>query len=146
MRIVHIKLPISQATKRNSPAICPKPHSEAFWCDGKSMGGNNAIFAVDQREPIFVTKITGSVIPSLPETSVPVKRPSALIESQYAAFGPRYCGYCPKNDAEWRQSLMDEAAVLGCHFISFTQPSLLLQCVLTSAYFHQCFGPHITTS
>lgn len=30
MQIARIKLPISQAIKRDSPAICPKPHSAAF--------------------------------------------------------------------------------------------------------------------
>ncbi|WP_426721112.1 ATP-binding protein [Enterobacter cloacae complex sp. 301C7] len=50
----------------------------------------------------------------------------------------------PKNDADWRQSLMDEAAELGLPFYKFHPASLLLQCVLMSATLIPMFrtSPH----
>lgn len=102
------------------------PITRHFASLARSMGGSNAIFAVDERKPTFVTEdnwfghtlITGNV-----GTGKTVLL--RLLSASMLHLGHVVVVIDPKNDADWRQSLKDEAEKLGIPFYQFhpAQPS-----------------------
>lgn len=113
------------------------PIARHFEAMARSMGGSNAIFAVDKRAPIFVTEdnwfghtlITGNV-----GTGKTVLQ--RLLSISMLHLGHVIVVIDPKNDADWRQSLMDEAAELGLPFYKFhpAQPSSSVCIDVCNAY------------
>ncbi|WP_250388981.1 ATP-binding protein, partial [Escherichia coli] len=89
------------------------PIKRHFDAMARKMGGSNAIFAVERREPIFVTEdnwfghtlITGNV-----GTGKTVLQ--RLLSISMLHLGHVVVVIDPKNDAEWRESLMEEAKTL----------------------------------
>uniref|UniRef100_UPI0015968904 ATP-binding protein n=1 Tax=Enterobacter hormaechei TaxID=158836 RepID=UPI0015968904 len=96
------------------------PIKRHFDAMARKMGGSNAIFAVERREPIFVTEdnwfghtlITGNV-----GTGKTVLQ--RLLSISMLHLGHVVVVIDPKNDAEWRESLMEEAKTLGLPFYKF---------------------------
>lgn len=110
------------------------PIKRHFDAMARKMGGSNAIFAVERREPIFVTEdnwfghtlITGNV-----GTGKTVLQ--RLLSISMLHLGHVVVVIDPKNDAEWRESLMEEAKTLGLPFYKFHLASQHLRSVLMSA-------------
>lgn len=102
------------------------PITRHFDSLARKMGGDNAIFAVDDRLPIFVTEdnwyghtlITGNV--GTGKTIL-----LRLLSSSMLHLGHVIVVIDPKNDADWRQALELECKELGKPFFQFHpgQPS-----------------------
>ncbi|NRN29014.1 conjugative transfer system coupling protein TraD [Photorhabdus heterorhabditis] len=104
-----------------------RPITRHFDALARKMGGNNAIFGVDTRLPLFVTEdnwfghtlITGNV-----GTGKTVLL--RLLSSSMLHLGHVVVVIDPKNDADWQKGLKKECEDLGIPFYHFHpgQPSL----------------------